>query len=335
VRFDHFLGESFYNDRLGPLVDDLIAKSIARESDGAICVFSDGSVPPEEDPFMSHRDGEWEPYPCMVRKGDGGFLYSTTDLATIDFRLSEWKADEIWYVVGAPQQLHFRQIFAVSRRRGITAAMTHVPHGSILGEDRKLMKTRSGDNVQLADVLTEAVERARAAIEEKNATLETAEKEVIAEVVGIGAVKYAELSQHRMTDYVFSWEKMLALQGNTAPYLQYAYVRTRSIFRKLEDAVEFAPDEAFVIEEPAERTMASKLCQFGEIVPEILNDHKPNILTNYLYEVATTFHSFFEACPVLRSEGVTRKTRLALCEGTSRVLRKGLDLLGIQVTERM
>ncbi len=335
VRFDHFNGESFYNARLAPLVDDLIEKGIARESEGAVCVFSDGSVPPEEDPFLSQRDGEWGANPCIVRKADGGFLYSTSDLATIDFRLSEWKADEIWYVVGAPQQLHFRQIFAVSRMRGIEAAMTHIPHGSILGEDRKLMKTRSGENVQLADVLTEAVERARAVLEEKNPTLEASEKVAIAEVVGIGAVKYAELSQHRMTDYVFSWEKMLALQGNTAPYLQYAYVRTRSIFRKLEDAVVFADDEVFVIAEPAERTMVAKLCQFGEVVPDILNDHKPNILTNYLYELATTFHSFFEACPVLRSEGVTRRTRLALCEATSRVLRQGLDLLGIRVTERM
>jgi len=335
VCFDHYLGESHYNDRLAPLVEDLLARGIARESDGAICVFSDGSLPPEDDPFLSQRDGEWGVNPCIVRKADGGFLYATTDLATIDFRLSEWKADAIWYVVGAPQQLHFRQIFAVSRRRGITAAMTHVAHGSILGEDRKLMKTRTGDNVQLADVLAEAVGRGRAAIEEKNPTLEAAEKEAIAEVVGIGAVKYAELSQHRMTDYVFSWEKMLALQGNTAPYLQYAYVRTRSIFRKLEDGVAFAPGETFVIAEAAERAMAAKLCQFGEVVPDILNDHRPNILTNYLYEVATTFHAFFEACPVLRSEGVTRKSRLALCEATSRVLRQGLELLGIGVTERM
>ncbi len=333
IVFDHFLGESFYNDALAPLVEDMIAKGIAEESEGAICVFSDGSLSPEEDPLLISRDDEWKANPFIVRKADGGFLYSTTDIATIDHRLSEWKADEIWYVVGAPQQLHFRQLFETARRRGIDVTMCHVKFGSILGEDRKPFRTRDGESVSLRDVLDEAVVRARKVIEEKNPTLSEDEKSEIAEVVGLGAVKYAELSQNRMTDYIFSWDRMLALQGNTAPYLQYAYVRIRSIFRKLDEA--FSEKGPFEITKPEERALIGKICQFGEAVPAILDDHRPNILANYLYELATTFHSFFSGCPVLNSEGITRSTRLALCEATSRVLAKGLDLLGIRVTERM
>jgi len=321
VSFDHWYGESYYNDRLAPLVDDMLEKGVARESEGAICVFFDG-------------DPKLEDKPTVVRKADGGFLYATTDLATIDFRVEEWNADDIWYVVGAPQQLHFQQIFEATRRRGLTPSMQHVSFGSILGEDRKLMKTRSGDNVQLVDVLDEAVERASTAIEEKNPDMPAGEKQGVAEIVGIGAVKFAELSQHRMTDYVFSWDRMLALQGDTAPYLQYSCVRVRSIFRKLDEGVELDLENLSVTED-AEVHLARMIVRFGEVVPSLLDDFRPNLLATYLLELAKAFHSFFEACPVLKSEGVTQNTRLVLCELTSRVLVKGLGLLGIETPERM
>jgi arginyl-tRNA synthetase len=331
IQFDHYLGESHYNDALAPLVEDLLARKIAVISDGAACVFSDGAKQPEHDPFLINRDGQWVPAPCLVRKSDGGFLYSTTDLATIDHRIHAFKADEIWYVVGAPQQLHFRQLFEISRRRGQTARMEHIAFGSILGPDGKMFKTRSGESVGLLEVIDEVVERARAVVAERE--LPDDEKAKIAEVIGIGAVKYAELSQHRMTDYKFSWDKMLSLQGNTAPYLINAYVRIRSIFRKLDGAVELG--ESVEITEDAERNLALKLAQFGEAVHDVLGDFRPNLLAQYLYELADTFHTFYEACPVLRSEGVMRNTRLVLCEVSSRVLKGGLDLLGIATAERM
>ena len=321
VGFDYWYGESFYNERLAPLVDEMIASGVARESEGAICVFFDG-------------DAKLDEKPAIVRKADGGFLYATTDLATIDFRVQEWNADQIWYVVGAPQQLHFQQIFEATRKRGQHPSMHHIAFGSILGEDRKLMKTRSGDNVQLVDVLDEAVERADRVIGEKNPDMDPCLRSEVASIVGIGSVKFAELSQHRMTDYVFSWDRMLALQGDTAPYLQYSYVRVRSIFRKLGDQTNIDP-AALAIEADAEVHLARMLVRFGETVPTLLDDFRPNLLANYLLELAKAFHSFFEACPVLKSEGETQNTRLALCDLTSRVLEKGLGLLGIDVPERM
>ena len=321
VGFDYWYGESFYNERLAPLVNEMMASGVARESEGAICVFFDG-------------DAKLDEKPAIVRKADGGFLYATTDLATIDFRVQEWNADQIWYVVGAPQQLHFQQIFEATRKRGQNPSMHHIAFGSILGEDRKLMKTRSGDNVQLVDVLDEAVERADRVIGEKNPDMDPAERSEVASIVGIGSVKFAELSQHRMTDYVFSWDRMLALQGDTAPYLQYSYVRVRSIFRKLDGQTNIDPS-ALVIDADAEVHLARMLVRFGETVPILLDDFRPNLLANYLLELAKAFHSFFEACPVLKSEGETQNTRLALCELTSRVLEKGLGLLGIEVPERM
>lgn len=321
VGFDYWYGESFYNERLAPLVDEMIASGVARESEGAICVFFDG-------------DAKLDEKPAIVRKADGGFLYATTDLATIDFRVQEWNADQIWYVVGAPQQLHFQQIFEATRKRGQHPSMHHIAFGSILGEDRKLMKTRSGDNVQLVDVLDEAVERADRVIGEKNPDMDPCLRSEVASIVGIGSVKFAELSQHRMTDYVFSWDRMLALQGDTAPYLQYSYVRVRSIFRKLGDQTNIDP-AALAIEADAEVHLARMLVRFGETVPTLLDDFRPNLLANYLLELAKAFHSFFEACPVLKSEGDTQNTRLALCDLTSRVLEKGLGLLGIDVPERM
>lgn len=332
IRFDHYLGESYYNDALAPLVTDMLAKGIAQISEGAACVMSDGKVAPESDPFLAKDGDSWKPAPCIVRKSDGGFLYATTDLATIDHRVKEWKADEIWYVVGAPQQLHFRQVFAASHRRGQDANMVHIAFGSILGPDGKMFKTRSGESVGLLEVIDEAIERSHAVVAEREG-LTDEEKEQISETIGIGAVKYAELSQHRMTDYKFSWDKMLSLQGSTAPYLINAYVRTRSIFRKLEGEVQLAPE--CEITEDAERTLIMKLAQFGEAVHDVLDDFRPNLLAQYLFELANTYHSFYEACPVLRAEGIVRNTRLVLCDATSRVLKTGLGLLGIRTTERM
>ena len=252
----------------------------------------------------------------------------------MDYRIQDLKADTVWLVVGAPQILHFKQIIAIARREGYTADFRHITFGSILGEDRKLMKTRSGENVPLRDLLDEAVQRARKIIEEKNPELSESEKIDIAQKVGIGAVKYYDLSQYRMTDYIFSWDRMLSFQGNTAPYLQNAYVRIRSIFRKA--------GEEFVRAErksrwprPRKGISRLRLCQFAEIVPTVLNDFRPNVLANYLFELANSFHAFYEACPVLKSEEPARSSRLALCELTARVLQRGLELLGIGVPEKM
>lgn len=334
VSFDHWLGESFYNDRLPSLVEEFLEKGIARVSDGAVCVFASGNNPDEQDPFRVHKEDGWTDNPAIIRKADGGFLYATTDLATLEYRVDTWKADKVWYVVGVPQSLHFRQLFDAAARWGKTADFQHVAFGSILGEDRKLMKTRSGDNVQLIDVLEEAVERAAKAIADKNPDLQGEEAAKVAEIVGIGAVKFAELSQNRLTDYVFSWDRMLALQGDTAPYLQYSHVRIRSIFRKL-DAPFDARSATISLDEEQEIHLARLLVRFGEVLPTVLDDHRPNLLANYLLELARAFHSFFEACPVLKAEGSVRDSRLALCDLTSRVLSTGLSLLGIQVPERM
>ncbi len=333
ITFDHWLGESFYNEVLAPLVEDLIAKGLARESEGAICVFSDGTLPAGQDPFLVQQDGEWKANPCIVRKADGGFLYATTDLATLDYRARTWNADSVWYVVGAPQALHFRQIFDIAQRRGIRGDLRHIAFGSILGEDRRPFKTRSGDTVSLQDVLDEAVSRARNVVMEKNPDLPEKEREEVSRIVGIGAVKFAELSQNRLTDYVFSWDKLLSLQGDTAPYLQNSYVRVRSIFRKVEGTPDFAaPIE---LTEEAEIHLARMLARYAEVVPQVLEDHRPNILAAYLFDLARAFHSFYEACPVLKSEGLRRTSRLSLCEATSRVLKHGLGLLGIEVPDRM
>src|SRR5213083_563558 len=320
VHYDLQCGESFYHDRLPGVVERLLKSGIAEISEGAVVVFF-------------RDEAELANKPCIVRKRDGGFNYATTDLATIDYRMNDLKADAIWYVVGAPQILHFKQIFEIARREGYTADLRHITFGCILGEDRKLMKTRSGENVPLRDLLEEACKRARKIIEEKNPQLSEDEKIDIAEKIGIGAVKYADLSQYRMTDYVFSWDKMLSLQGNTAPYLQNAYVRIRSIFRK---AGEPAPKiDKLILRDPSEINLAKRLCQFAEIVPQVLNDFRPNILANYLFELANSFHTFYEACPVLKSEEPARSSRLALCDLTGRVLQRGLDLLGIKVPEKM
>ena len=335
VHYDMQCGESFYHDRLPGVVDRLLKAGVAGISEGAVVVFF------RDDPELADK-------PLIIRKRDGGFNYATTDLATIDYRINELKADAIWYVVGAPQSLHFKQIFTIAQREGYTANLRHIVFGSVLGEDRKLMKTRSGENVPLRELLDEACRRARKIIDEKNPDLSDKEKSDIAEMIGIGAVKYADLSQYRTTDYIFSWDRMLSLHGNTAPYLQNAYVRICSIFRKAgETTVAGSPDAgpeslirattttSLTLTDAAELNLAKRLCRFGEIVPQVLNGFRPNILANYLFELANSFHAFYEACPVLKSEEPARGSRLALCDLTGRVLQRGLDLLGIKVPERM
>jgi len=325
VTFDERLGESFYNEALGPLVDRLLAEKIAAVSEGAVCIFF------PENPALEEK-------PCLIRKSDGGFLYATTDLATLEYREKRWKPDAVWYVTGAPQQLHFEQVFAAGRRMGVDTDLRHIAFGSILGEDRKMMKTRSGENVELGGLLNEAIERALAVVAEKNPDLPAADQQEVARIIGLGAVKYADLMQHRLTDYVFSWEKMLSFQGNTAPYLQNAYVRIRSIFRKADETLgegistEAAP---IVIADPAERALALQILQFGEVLHAVLEDQRPNLLCLYLYELADRFHRFYEACPILKSEGSLRSSRLSLAAVTAEVLRTGLGLLGIGVPERM
>jgi len=320
IHYDIQRGESFYNDRLSAVVERLLESKIAEVSEDAVCVFF------RDIPELADK-------PIIIRKKDGGFNYATSDIATVDYRINDLKADTVWYVVGAPQTLHFKQIFEIARREGYTADFRHITFGSILGADRKLMKTRSGENVPLREVLDEAIVRARKIVAQKNPDLAESEQSAIAKAIGIGAVKYADLSQYRMTDYIFSWDRMLSFQGNTAPYLQNAYVRIRSIFRKAGE--KFVLPNELILTEPAELTLAKRLAQFAETVPQVLNDFRPNLLANYLFELANAFHAFYEACPVLKADEPARATRLALCELTARVLCRGLDLLGIQVPEKM
>jgi arginyl-tRNA synthetase len=321
IRFDQRLGESFYNDALGPLCERLASEGVAEMSDGALCIFF------RDIPALEEK-------PMIIRKSDGGFLYSTTDLATIEYRVGKYNPSAIWYVVGAPQALHFQQVFAAARRMGVTADLQHVAFGSILGEDRKIMRTRAGETIGLAELLEEAIGRARVIVAEKNPSLESRTAEKIASAIGLGAIKYAELSQHRMTDYVFSWNKLLSFQGNTAPYLQNAYVRIRAIFRKLER--DFHAPEVLTVDAAEERALAVKFLQFGEVVPLVLEDFRPNLLANYLYDLAIAFHAFYETCPVLKAgDPEVRDSRLVLCDVAGRILATGLGLMGIDCPERM
>ncbi len=341
VKFDHALGESFYNPWLGEVVNDLLAKKIARESEGAVGVFSDGSLPPKEDPFLVNRDGEWIADPALVRKSDGGFNYTTTDLATIDYRLKTWSPDEIVYVVDDRQSGHFKKLFAIFARWKSDDAkkvkLIHVGFGKILGDDGKPFKTRSGDTVKLGDLLNEAVERAYKTVSEKNSELPEAQRKEIARVVGLGAVKYSDLLPNRQSDYIFNWDKMLALQGNTAPYLLYAYARIKSIFRKIEVNSSLATrHSSLVLAAPEELTLAKHLLNFGITLEAVAEELRPNYLCNYLFELASKFTSFYENCPVLKADDVaTRDSRLALCDLTARVLKQGLETLGIETVEQM
>ncbi len=327
VSFDHTLGESFYQDRLRGVVKDLADKGLARESDGAICVFLEG-----------HN------VPMIVQKQDGAFLYATTDLATIQYRMATWRPDAVLYVVDHRQSLHFEQLFAAARLWGYgDVELEHVAFGTVLGEDGRPFKTRSGTTVGLAGLLDEAVDRAYAIVAANDdarpePTLNDQERRQVADRIGIGAIKYADLAHNRTSDYVFSYDKMLAMTGNTATYMQYSYARVKSIFAKagITDSAFPLPPSAFLLHTPHERALAVALLQFPEALDRVVSDYRPNHLTAYLFELATRYSDFFENCPVLRAETAELRTsRLALCDLTARTIERGLNLLGIEVVERM
>jgi len=335
----HVCGESFYKDKLADVVNDLKQKKdsqgnpLAVESDGAICVFPEG-----------FKTKEGNPMPFIIQKTDGAFLYATTDLAALRYRVNELKADRIIYVTDARQKLHFEMLFAVAKMAGWVddnIKLDHITFGSVMGEDGKPLKTRSGENVKLKDLLDEAVKRAKAVVEEKNPELSADEKEKIANAVGIGAVKYADYSNNRTSDYIFSFDKMLAMEGNTAPYMQYAYARVKSIGRKAEQkgidvGCEIKNIKTLNLTEPAELTLAKHLIKYGQSINTALSDLRPNFLTNYLYELAQEFSGFYNACPVLDAPPENRPTRLLLCDLTAKTIRHGLEnLLGIKIIDRM
>jgi arginyl-tRNA synthetase len=327
-----FLGESFYNDRLQPVVDELTAKGLLQVSDGALCAFPAG---------FTGREGE--PLPLIVRKSDGGFGYAATDLAALKYRVQELGADRLLYFVGSPQRNHFQMVYAVAREAGwLTGEVSaeHVAFGSILGPDGKSLKTRAGDLIKLVDLLTEGIDRATAVALAKSPGLDPVQARRAGRAIGVGAIKYADLSGDRISDYLFDWDRMLALTGNTGPYLQYAYARIRSIFAKAgstsaEAEAGTAEKDPIVLVEPQEHALALELLAFAPVVAgvgESLEFHK---LAGYLYELASTFSAFYEKCPVLTAPAGVRASRLALCDLTAGTLRQGLELLGIEVLERM
>ncbi len=323
IAFDHILGESFYQDRLADTVTGLRQKGLATESDGAICVFSDV-----------------HDVPMIIQKKDGAFLYATTDLATIDYRLKTFHPDVILYVVDHRQSLHFEQLFDAVVRGGCgEVELCHVKFGTVLGEDGRPFKTRSGSTVGLGGLLDEAIRRAGQVVRENNPELCESECESIADTVGIGALKYADLSQNRESDYVFSYDKMLALNGNTATYMQYAYARIQSILSKGNaniDALLKAGTRP-QLAHPAERALALAILQFSETLELVIADYRPNHLTGYLFEqVAKSFSTFFDCCPVIKADSAeVRNERFLLCDLTARTLKTGLSLLGIDVVEKM
>jgi len=322
VRFDVELGESFYDPMLASVVADVSAKGIAEESEGAVVVFTAET-----------------PAPFIIRKRDGAFNYGTTDLATIKYRAETWNPQQILYVVDHRQGDHFRQLFAVARRWGYDQVdLEHVAFGTILGADRRPFKTREGDAVGLESLLDEAVSEARKVVDANSPDLDQEARARVAEVVGLGAIKYADLSQNRLSDYVFDWQKMLAMNGNTATYLQYAYARIQSIFRKGEidpRTLREQPPE-IVLNHPAERGLGVRILRLPEVLELAAAELKPNILTDYLFDLANAFSTFFEECPVLKAESPSRRdSRLAICDLTAQTLKFGLELLGIEVVDRM
>ncbi len=325
---DDVVGESFYNPMLADVVGDLDAKGLLVESDGAQCVFPPG---------FTNRDGE--PLPLIVRKSDEGFGYPATDLAAIRDRFGRLGAGLVLYVVGAPQAQHLGMCFAVAAMADWLPAphdAVHVAFGSVLGQDRKMLRTRGGDTVKLTDLLDEAVARADAAIIERAPALSEAERAPVARMVGIGAVKFADLSTDRVKDYVFDWDRMLAFEGATGPYLQYAHARIRSIFRRIEPGdADFALAEV-VMDEPAERALALALLGFADAVASTLEVWAPHRLCAYLYDLSSAFSTFYESCPVLKAPtDDLRRSRLRLAELTARVLARGLALLGIAAPDQM
>ena len=326
LRPEDVRGESAYNDDLPNVLADLDRAGLLTESRGAQCVFLD-----------EFRGTDGQPLPLIVRKSDEGYLYATTDLAAIRWRVRRLRADRVLYVVDSRQALHFRMVFAAARKAGFAPpafSLEHVGFGMMLGSDRRPFATREGGTVKLTDLLDEAVRRARDVVDRKSPDLPDEQGSRIAEAVGIGAVKYADLCQNRASDYVFNWDKMLALDGNTAPYMQYAYARVRSIFRKGGLDEDRVPAEVAVVA-PAERTLALKLVQFGEAVEAVAADCYPHLLCAYLYDLAGAFMGFYETCPVLQADRPSRTSRLAMCLLTARTIQRGLSLLGIDTIERM
>ncbi|MEU7981938.1 arginine--tRNA ligase [Micromonospora sp. NPDC049081] len=320
-----FRGESAYDDRLGAVVGDLDRLGLLTDSAGATCAFPPG---------FTGRDGA--PLPLIVRKGDGGYGYPATDLAALRLRTGELGATRLLYVVGLPQRQHFAMVFAVAGQAGWLRPPTRAEHlgfGSVLGPDGRMLRSRTGESVKLVDLLTEAVTRATALARTKNPALDEAHAAEIGRAVGIGAVKYADLVTDRTRDYVLDWERMLALDGNTAPYLQYAYARTRSVSRRAGTAVD--PDARVVLTAPAERALAFELLGFATVVHEVARTMEFHQLAGYLHRLATRFSAFYERCPVLRADGDLRASRLLLTDLTGRTLRQGLYLLGIRTVERM
>ena len=324
---EHLRAESSYNDMLQPVIDALRAQGLLQESDGALCVFLDE---------FKGKDGN--PLPLIVQKTGGGFLYATTDLAAIRYRNDGLRADRVLYFVDARQALHFRQVFAAARLAGFARPellLEHCSFGSMLGADGKPFKSRSGDTVKLVELLVEAQRRAASLLAERG-DLDEAARADVARAVGIGAVKYADLSKHRTNDYIFDWEQMLSFEGNTAPYLQYACTRIHSIFRRAGVApasiASGGRDRPLVAEE---RVLALQLARFAETLDSVARESLPHYLCTYLYELSGNFMKFYEHCPVLDGDAQTRDGRLALCATTLAVLTKGLELLGIATVERM
>ncbi len=326
-------GESFYKDKLADIVKNLEDNGFAEKSDGAVCVFPEG---------FKNKHGNRLPF--IIQKSDGAYLYATTDLAAIRYRVDELKADKIIYVTDARQKLHFEMLFAVAKTAGWAGEGTeleHVTFGSVLGQDRKPLKTRAGENVKLKELLDEATQRARAVVEQKNPDLSEQDKAKIARSVGIGAVKYADYSNNRTTDYIFSFDKMLAMEGNTAPYMQYAYARIKSIERKAEKkdldiASELAGVKSLDLSETAELDLAKHLLRYGEAIESAAADCMCNYLTSYLYDLAQKFSGFYTNCPVLGANESKRPTRVLLCDLTAKTIEHGLSrLLGIEVVEQM
>lgn len=317
-------GESFYNDQLQSTVNELLAKGIAVDSDGTKVVFLD-----------EFKNQDNEPAAFIIQKKDGGFLYASTDLACLRYRINTLHGNRLLYVVDARQSLHFDELFTVARKAGWlpdTVHAEHVPFGTMMGKDGKPFKTRSGDTVKLMDLLNEAVTRASALVASKNPELSADEIAHIGEVVGIGAVKYADLSKNRTSDYIFDWDSMLSFEGNTAPYLQYAYTRVQSVFRK---AGTWDNNAAITLNEAMEQQLAVELLKFEDVLDSVANTSYPHYLAAYLYQIATLFSRFYEACPILKADEATRNSRLQLTSLTGKTLQQGLALLGIDTLETM
>ncbi|MBU2986484.1 arginine--tRNA ligase [Saccharophagus degradans] len=321
-------GESAYNDDLAPVVAELEAQGLAVEDQGAKVVF-----------LHELADKNGDPSVAIIQKKDGGYLYSTSDLAALRYRVGTLKANRILYFIDARQSLHMQQVFTLARKAGFADEWLSTEHhafGTMLGSDGKPFKTRSGGTVKLAQLLDEAVERAAKEVRTKNPDLTEEEMAEVASKVGIGAVKYADLCKTRTNDYVFNWESMLAFEGNTGPYMQYAYTRIRSIFRRANENMDTFESEVNLTE-PQEVQLAIKLLQFPEIVEQIAADAYPHVMCNYLYDLASLFMTFYEACPILKEgvEPAVKNSRLQLSKGVARTLAQGLDLLGIEVMEKM